>query len=383
MAFQGCTNLSKFSFGNHIIEIGTSAFENAILNSEIAFPATLTKISNTAFKNCKKIPSISFSSSSSLQILDSAFENCISITSIIFITNTETTLGSSCFSNLTSLNSIQISNNIKSVGSACFSNSGLSRVDFFNNNISFDSLSPSIFRGCINLRSFTIPSNRITIGTSALSGTSIEHLDIPDSVETFDGYCFSFCTKLVSINIKNSSHLENIRLGVFQGCTNFATINEFISSNFVCESGALYSSDRNRMHVYPPASTRRYFYLLEGVVSIEDSAFIGCTHLESILLPEKSLFKIGQSSFEGCINLRHITIPSSIVSIGENAFLNCPSLNCGALIQNRENKTFIRLLKQSGLDISSSLYCSGFSCEANIHSNLHLRITETAVMILM
>ncbi|EAX95990.1 hypothetical protein TVAG_052480 [Trichomonas vaginalis G3] len=99
-AFSGCTNLSKFSFGNHIIEIGTSAFENAILNSEIAFPATLTKISNTAFKNCKKIPSISFSSSSSLQILDSAFENCISITSIIFITNTETTLGSSCFSNL-------------------------------------------------------------------------------------------------------------------------------------------------------------------------------------------------------------------------------------------------------------------------------------------
>ncbi|EAX85600.1 surface antigen BspA-like [Trichomonas vaginalis G3] len=363
--------------------IGDRAFENTVLNTHISFPSTLIAIYSSAFRNCNRIPSISFSSSTQLQLFESAFQDCDSITYITFNTNPSISIGSDCFNGLSSLNTIQIPNCVSSIESACFANCGLTRIIFENNMITSTILSPSIFKGCESLTSFTIPSNCYSIGSNALSGTSITHLDIPDYVSIFDVYCFAFCSSLRSITIKNSSKLTSIRLGVFRGCSNFETINEFRSENFVCENGALYSSDRIKMHVYPPASKRNYFYLLEGVISIEDSAFIGCANLQAVLLPEKSLVKIGQSSFEGCINLRQITIPSSVVSIGENAFSNCPLLNCGALIQNINNKTFINILKKSGLDISSAKHCSEFSCKANMISKTNHPITVIAVFILM
>jgi hypothetical protein len=35
---------------------------------------------------------------------------------------------------------------------------------------------------------------------------------------------------------------------------------------------------------------------------------------------------IGRYAFDGCKNLTSITIPASVISIGERAFYNCPSL---------------------------------------------------------
>ena len=176
-------------------------------------------------------------------------------------------------------------------------------------------MSPNLFKGCSRIETFKIPKNCKVIDSQCLSGTMISNVDLPDSVEVLGIQCFKDCTNLVSINIKATSHLRQIDYGVFEGCLSFSQINEFTSQNFVCESGALYSSDRHKMHIYPPASKRKFFYLLEGVISVEDCAFMGCVNLESVLLPESSVTHIGRSSFEGCIHLKQITIPSSIQSL--------------------------------------------------------------------
>ena len=61
-----------------------------------------------------------------------------------------------------------------------------------------------------------------------------------------------------------------------------------------------------------------------SVISIGDYAFSGCG-LTSITIPA-GVTSIGESAFEWCDSLTNATIPSSVTSIGEGAFAYCDSL---------------------------------------------------------
>lgn len=60
----------------------------------------------------------------------------------------------------------------------------------------------------------------------------------------------------------------------------------------------------------------------DGITSIGDKAFSGCSNLESINIPS-SVTKIGSCAFNGCSTLKEITIPSNVISIGKDAFSGC------------------------------------------------------------
>ena len=61
----------------------------------------------------------------------------------------------------------------------------------------------------------------------------------------------------------------------------------------------------------------------EGLTSIKDFAFLGCSSLERVILPS-TCTHIHQRAFAGCIGVSEISIPKDLKAIGEEAFgLNC------------------------------------------------------------
>ncbi len=63
----------------------------------------------------------------------------------------------------------------------------------------------------------------------------------------------------------------------------------------------------------------------EGVTSIGNSAFNGCRKLASVELPN-SLTTIDYSAFNSCSSLTSVTIPAKVTTINNNVFYNCTSL---------------------------------------------------------
>ena len=62
-----------------------------------------------------------------------------------------------------------------------------------------------------------------------------------------------------------------------------------------------------------------------SVVSIGDSAFIGCTALKSVRF-EASIKSIGSHAFAYCTALKSVQFEAPIESIGDGAFLECTEL---------------------------------------------------------
>ena len=63
----------------------------------------------------------------------------------------------------------------------------------------------------------------------------------------------------------------------------------------------------------------------DGVTSIGDSAFRGCTNLTGLTIPD-SVTRIVDYSFFECSSLTSVTIPAAVTSIGDAAFSECTSL---------------------------------------------------------
>ncbi len=69
----------------------------------------------------------------------------------------------------------------------------------------------------------------------------------------------------------------------------------------------------------------RRIVLEEGVTSVGNSSFMGCTEMTDITLPA-SVTKLGRCAFEDCASLTSITLPESLTTISNSLFEGCTSL---------------------------------------------------------
>ena len=249
----------------------------------------------------------------------SAFWGCSGLTSIT-IPNSVTSIGSSAFSGCSGLTSITIPNSVTSIGDCAFGFcGGLTSVTIGN---SVKSIGFYAFGDCTSLTSINIPKSVTSIGDQAFSGCSgLTSINIPNSVTSIGESAFWDCSGLTSITIPNS--VTSIGNWAFYYCSGLASIT-VESGNTVYDSrencNAIIETSSNTLHTGCKSTT-----IPNGVTSIGDLAFGGCSGLTSITIPNSVTSILGRA-FRGCISLTSITIPNSVTSIGNVAFYLCSGL---------------------------------------------------------
>ena len=147
------------------------------------------------------------------------------------------------------------------------------------------SIAPNAFNGCTGLTSLAIPDGVTSIGAGAFDGcTGLISVTIPSSVTSVGAGAFDGCTSLTSVNISDLAAWCNIVFGDK-------------SANPLTYAHHLFLNGEEIKDLVIP----------NGVTSIGDFVFSGCSALTSVIIPS-SVTSIGAGAFDGCTGL--ITIIS-------------------------------------------------------------------------
>lgn len=164
----------------------------------------------------------------------------------------------------------------------------------FDNSIS-DVVIPSEIEG--------LPVTAISVGAFYLS--AITSIEIPNTVTSIGEMAFLGCTSLKSVKL--STGVAKIDKNAFGSCSALQEIQVAKDNpNFSSLNGVLYSKKQDTLVIYPAAKTDAAYIIPSGVTSVAMYAFSENPYLETLTIPN-SLIKVGDSAFYNCKNLRAVS----------------------------------------------------------------------------
>ena len=307
-AFDGCTDITDISIPYSVKKIGTNAFHYCNSLATVYMSSGVTLIEKDAFVLCGSLKTVRYSGTLEKWCnitFSSAASNPMVYASFLYINNQSmnsmttleipeslTIIKSSTFINWRWMNTVILPDTVTAIGSNAFSNcTHLMNINIPNSVVSIGAYA---FSNCIDLKIFPIPDGVESIGDSVFdSCKSLETVSIPNSVESFGNYVFSGCGQLKYNTDANLKYLGN-------------ETNPYLVLVKPNRDGSTYEIKQNTRFIY-------------------SGAFSGCDQLKEISLPD-DIKSIGHSAFSKCSVLQSIVIPSSVETIGASVFNGCSSI---------------------------------------------------------
>ena len=307
--------LKSVTIGNSVSSIGDYAFYDCDSLASIEIPNSVTGIGSSAFSGCDGLTSIT-------------------------IPNSVTSIGSSTFSGCSGLEEVHITDlatwcNID-FGSS-YSNPLFYANDLYLNgekvtNLvipeSVTTIRNYAFSGCDGLTSITIPNSVTSIGSSAFRGCSrLTSVTIGHGVTSIGEDAFYNCDGLTSITIPNS--VTSIGEDAFYSCDDLKNVYNFSSLNI-----SVGSTNHGYVAYYADKVVNAPSGGIVGnfVFKIANGSAILCEYLGSadkVVLPadyKGSNYSVGENVFKNNTKLTTVVIPNGVTSIGNNAFYGCTNL---------------------------------------------------------
>ncbi|MBQ7849144.1 MAG: leucine-rich repeat protein [Clostridia bacterium] len=248
-------------------------------------------------------------------------------------------IGDNAFEQCEFLQEVVVPSGVQRIGSGAFWNcSSLMRIWLPD---TVRDIRAWAFHGCSALQTITLPQSLEIIRESAFGRCfSLTELTLPESVKTICDGAFGECRNLLTVAMPSGS--LSISDNAFSGCL-------MVVLQVMDNSQAHQYAARMGLATMPIA--RPEYYVMDyadgcalarytgrgGVVSVPETldglyvrhidagAFRGCTALTALTLPE-TLLSIGDNAFESCTGLQRVTLSGNLESIGAGAFMSCTSL---------------------------------------------------------
>ncbi|MBQ3465787.1 MAG: leucine-rich repeat protein, partial [Firmicutes bacterium] len=403
-AFAECQSLGTVTIPESVTSIGENAFENCTGMTTITIPESVTSIGKNAFSGCSGLTTVNFGGSKSQWdaitgdgkptgvTLNYAkyYPVFTTINGVAYVLNEDRTATVTRYTDdLPADVIIPLS------------------VTYENKEYSVTSLGNNAFTRCSALKTIKLPDSLIRIGNYAFRWSGLESIIISASVTSIGWEAFLDAKQLTTVAFAEGSLIKAIPENTFYGCTNLATITipESVTSigknAFYGCTGLTtvnYGGSKSQWDAitgegkptnvtvicakeYPaPTTVGGVVYLLNengtatvtgytadlpaeviipqsikyenedfSVKSIKDFAFMDCSSLKNITIPEgvtnigncafwdsgltsvtfeegSKLTTIDAGAFAGCQSLGAITIPEGVTSIKKNAFYSCNSM---------------------------------------------------------
>ena len=257
----------------------------------------------------------------------------------IFVQDGVTYIGNYAFAQLKDVDTAEIADTVVDVGERIFSSSSIKSVKLSDNM----SISKGMFSHS-DIESISLPLSVTEIPDEAFyTCNSLKTVQVSSSLKTVGSFAFYHCTSLESINLPDYVTTYSY---AFSGCKNLISISEKASIIIIPTGGYEFAEDVN-------LSTN--IIIPEGVDTIYNQAFDGCSSIKKIILPStlkniysqafkkcgittlelpEGLEKILPGAFNSCQNLIRVEIPDSVTLIGGSLNGIWPRNNSGGIFGN-------------------------------------------------
>ena len=208
-------------------------------------------------------------------------------------------------------------------------NHGLSEIDFSHCINLKEIRGGSVFEGCIGLIEVDLSKciNLTLLGNDAFNScTNLEKVVLPKNLQRIEDGVFNTCSKLSSINLSECEGLIFMGDVIFESCESLSTL--YIPKNVSVIDGQPFEGCPNLLNIYVDEENQNYCDI-DGVLFDKAVTTLIAYPTEKVQTTydiPSSVTSIGANAFSYCSGLTSLTIPSSVTSIGDRAFSGCYAL---------------------------------------------------------
>ena len=327
------SKITSMTFGDHITSISASLCSDMSALQTVNLGNSITTIDNYAFRSCSSLTSIAIPSSVT-SIGTDVFKYCSALKSITWDAKQYANISSSesapFYQLREQITSFAFGNNVQSIPNyICY---GMSLLTSITLPINATTIGTYSFSGCSSLTSIIIPDNITNIGTSAFSQCrGVTSVKIGDGVLEIGKHAFYYCDGMTSITM--GKNIVNIGERAFEECSKLTSIS-IPSSVKTIDSQAFYRCRLlSSVHItdleawcnisLSPTTLNNVPY--SNPLIYAHNLYLNDQLLTDLVVPS-TIKSIGVNAFYGCTSLQSVTIPQTVKTIGSNAFKGCTGI---------------------------------------------------------
>ena len=341
-AFASCNSLASAQLPNGLTHIGPDMFRGCIQLVSVVIPSSVSTIDYWAFGGCTSLTDLTLPESLAFvgryafygtpwyaAQYNEAPDGPFYIGQILFgykgekptgelvIKEGTTCVGFEAFKGCDGLTSITIPSSVDYIDSGAFEGcDGLQAVHITDLaawcDIEFQS----------ELRSSSNPLSKAH--HLYLNSEEVTNLVIPEGIASIGDYAFDYCTDLTSVSIPEG--ITTIGTYAFRGCEDLTSVTIPSSLSTIGGNAFIWCFNLDTVHISDLAAWCGIsFFWSANPLYYGANIYLGGEKVTDLVIPE-GVASIGDGAFRGCSSLISVTIPSSINNIGEYAFEQCKGL---------------------------------------------------------